>query len=81
MTKNLEKLAAQVTTKDDFEYRERELDDRFVAFDIYAGSIKFDAFYYLLDTWKGNVYFGDYNLPEKVMTERALLGLEIRVKP
>ena len=72
-----ELLTNEVSLSDDLVYKERELDERFTAIEIYSSEdTRFNLFYYVVDQEDEKVFYGDFKLPDGVVIERIKRGIE-----
>jgi len=81
MSEALDILEDHITIKDELVYAERELDDRFVAIEVFSktGDL-FNLFYYVADKESCSLFYGDYKLPDGVVVKRILDGHEKPVR-
>jgi len=66
-----------ITLMDDLQYKERPIDDRFTAVEISSQEgIRFNLFYYVVDSATKDVFYGTFKYPDGVVIARILNGSE-----
>lgn len=70
-------LSQYITFSGDLIYKERILNTRFTAMEVFSQEgVRFHLFYYVIDLTTSEVFYGSFTYPDNVMIQRILDGLE-----
>lgn len=77
MSNAMDALAQYVTISDSLLYKERNLDDRFTAVEVFSeAGVPFHLFYYVVDASNNDIFYGTFEYPDSVVIARILNGSE-----
>lgn len=78
MSKAQDTLSQYITFSEGLLYKERELNDRFTAVEVFSQEgVRFHLFYYVVDFVTDEIFYGSFAYPDGVMIQRILNGTEI----